>query len=165
MGFLGIGGLEFLLIFAVAMFFLGPKRLAEGVKAGRKYYTELRRYRNEMTSLVKEAIDADDLKKEFEETKREVWDEGAKADIEGVQKEFVLDKTDLEIPELDITRPVPTENLTSRPRSEDRGDGKVDGEYVPSISVKVVEAAEQVEPAAEESAEAAKSDDVEKSTA
>ncbi len=136
MSFLGIGGLEFLLIFGVAMFFVGPKRLAEGVRSGRKYYTELRRYRQELTSLVTEAIDAEDLKKDYEETKRDLWDEGATKQIKGLEKDLALDQGDLDIPELDITRPVPNERLsTSKPKPVERGDGTVDGEYVPSIVI------------------------------
>lgn len=136
MNFLGIGGLEFLLIFGVALFFVGPKRLAEGVRTGRKYYTELRRYRQELTSLVTEAIDAEDLKKELEETKREMWDEGLTREISGLEKDLALDQGDMNIPELDITRPVPNDRSSSRPRPVDRGDGKVDGEDVPSLDLK-----------------------------
>lgn len=135
MNFLGIGGLEFLLIFGVAMFFLGPKRLAEGVRTGRKYYTELRRYRQELTSLVTEAIDAEDLKKELEEAKREMWDESLTAEIKGVEKDLALDQGALEIPELDITRSVPVDRSASRPKPTVRGDGKVDGEDVPTLGL------------------------------
>lgn len=136
MNFLGIGGLEFLLIFGVALFFVGPKRLAEGVRTGRKYYTELRRYRQELTSLVTEAIDAEDLKKELEETKREMWDEGLTREIAGLEKDLALDQGDLNVPELDITRPIPNDRSSSRPRPIDRGDGKVAGEDVPSLGLK-----------------------------
>lgn len=136
MNFLGIGGLEFLLIFAVAMFFLGPKRLAEGVRTGRKYYTELRRYRQELTSLVTEAIDAEELKKELEDTKREMWDEGTSKEIKALEKDLAIDQGDLDVPELDITRSVPSTRSSSRPKLIDRGDGKVDGEDVPSIGIR-----------------------------
>lgn len=135
MNFLGIGGLEFLLIFGVAMFFLGPKRLAEGVRTGRKYYTELRRYRQELTSLVTEALDAEELKKELEETKRDMWDEGAQKQIEGLGEDLSLDQGDLDIPELDIARPVPKTSLSSKPKLIDRGDGKVEGEDVPTLGL------------------------------
>ncbi len=135
MNFLGIGGLEFLLIFGVAMFFLGPKRLAEGVRHGRKYYTELKRYRQELTSLVTEAIDAEDLKKELEETKREVWDESDTEAIKGIEKDLALDQGITDIPELDITRSVPNVGSSSKPRLVDRGDGKVNGEDVPRLGL------------------------------
>lgn len=135
MNFLGVGGLEFLLIFGVAMFFLGPKRLAEGVRTGRKYYTELKRYRQELTSLVTEAIDAEDLKKELEETKREMWDEGLTEEIKGLEKDLALDQGDMNIPELDITRSVPNVPSSSKPKAIDRGDGKVEGEQVPSLEL------------------------------
>ncbi len=135
MNFLGIGGLEFLLIFGVAMFFVGPKRLAEGVRNGRKYYTELRRYRQELTSLVSEAIDADELKKDFEETKREAWDEAATKELSGIKEDLTIDQGALEIPELNITRPVAHERSTSSPKPVDRGDGKINGENVPSLGL------------------------------
>ena len=115
-----------------------------------------------MTSLVNEAIDADELKKEFEQTKREVWDEGAKAEIEGVKKELVIDQEDLTIPELDITRSVPSERLSTRARAVDRGDGKVAGEYVPSIKINVTEPEESSQP---EPAVAADDGDATKTTA
>jgi Tat protein translocase TatB subunit len=107
MNFLGVGGLELLLIFAVAMFFLGPKRLALGVREGRKYYRELRKYRQELTDMVKDAIDADDLKKELEQTKKDAWDESITQELTGVQDDLKLGDDSLDIPELDLTRSVP----------------------------------------------------------
>ncbi len=122
LNFLGIGGLEFLLIFGVAMFFLGPRRLAEGVRSGRKYYREIRKYRAELTGMVKEAIDADELKKEYEETKRDIWDESATRGIKGLEKDLSIDGDSLDIPELDITKPVPNES-TEAPSSSKKSSG------------------------------------------
>ena len=122
MNFLGIGGLEFALIFFVAMFFLGPRRLAEGVRSGRKYYRELRKYRAELTGMVKEAIDADELKKEFEETKRDVWDESATRGIKDLDKDLAIDTGALDIPELDITRPIPSEASAAGSSTSDAAD-------------------------------------------
>ena len=130
MNFLGVGGLEFLLIFGVAMFFLGPKRLAAGVRTGRKYYTELKRYRQELTSLVTEAIDAEELKKDLEQTKKDAWDEGLTQEIAGIEQDLTLDQGDL-----DIMRSVQADRTTSRAKAVDRGDGKVNGSAVPSMDL------------------------------
>ncbi len=132
MSFLGVGPLELLLIFAVAMFFVGPKRLAEGVRNGRKYYTEFKRQRDELTSLVSEAIDAEELKKEFEETKREAWDESATREITDLQKDMTLDQGDLD---LGLSKSVEYDSTSSRPKPTDRGNGKIGGKEIPSIGL------------------------------
>jgi Sec-independent protein translocase protein TatA len=132
MSFLGIGGFEFVAIFAIALFIVGPKRLAEGVRNGRKYYTELKRYRDELSALVTEAIDADELKKDFEETKREVLDEKAMAEVKGVSEDIArLDQMD----DLDIMTGRSVPRSATRARPVQRGDGKVDGQQVPEIEI------------------------------
>lgn len=130
MGFLGVGGLEFLVIFGVAMFFLGPKRLAEGVRTGRKYYTELKRYRTELTNMVSEAIDADELKKDLEQIKKNAWDEDVTKDIAEIEQDLTLDQY-----ELDIMRSVPTARTSSRVKALNRGDGTIGGDVVPSLDL------------------------------
>ena len=40
-----------------------------------------------------------------------------------------------DIPELDITRPVPNVPLSSKPRLVERGDGKVNGKDVPQLGL------------------------------
>ena len=133
MGFLGIGPLEFMVIFGVAMFFVGPKRLAEGVRVGRRYYTDLKRYRDELTSLVSEAIDAEDLKKDLEQMKKDAWDDGVTEQLASIDKDLTLDQGDL-----DIMRSVPAERsnrTSSRAKPVDRGDGTIDGQSVPSIGL------------------------------
>ena len=45
MSFFGLGGFEVLVIGAIALFVLGPKRLLEGIREGRKIYTDLKRQR------------------------------------------------------------------------------------------------------------------------
>lgn len=132
MGFLGVGGLEFLLIFGVAIFVVGPKRLAEGVRTGRKYYTELKRQRDELTALVTEAIDAEELKKQYEETKREAWDESATRSIKDIEKDLTLDQGDLD---LGLSKSVTFDRTASRPKPVDRGDGKVNGKEVPDMGL------------------------------
>ena len=47
MNFLGIGGLELVVVFLVALLVVGPVRLVQGAKTARKYMTELRRQREE----------------------------------------------------------------------------------------------------------------------
>ncbi len=57
MNFLGIGGLELVLIGIVAFLVLGPKRLSEGARTAAKMLRELRRQRDELTGMVREAVD------------------------------------------------------------------------------------------------------------
>jgi Sec-independent protein translocase protein TatA len=63
-GFMGLGGLEVLLIGAIAFFVVGPKRLLEGIRGGRKIYSDLKRQRDALQSLITEAIDLEDLKEQ-----------------------------------------------------------------------------------------------------
>ena len=58
----GIGGFEALLIGAIALFVLGPKRLLDGIRQGRRIYTDLKRQRDALQSLVTEAIDLEEIK-------------------------------------------------------------------------------------------------------
>jgi Sec-independent protein translocase protein TatA len=60
----GIGGFEFLLIAAIAFFVLGPKRLLEGIREGRRIYSEFKRQRDALQSMITEAIDLEELKKQ-----------------------------------------------------------------------------------------------------
>ena len=62
MTFFGIGGFEFLVIGAIALFVLGPRRLLEGIREGRRIYSDLKRQREVLQSMLTEAIDLDDLK-------------------------------------------------------------------------------------------------------
>ena len=132
MGFLGVGGLEFLVIFGVAIFIVGPKRLAEGVRTGRKYYTELKRQRDELTAMVTEAIDAEELRKDFEETKREAWDESATKSIAGIENDLTLDQGDLD---LGLYRPVAVDETASKPSLTKRGSGRINGKDVPDMGI------------------------------
>ena len=62
MNLFGLGGFEVLLVGAIALFVLGPKRLLEGIRDGRKVYSDLKRQRDALQSLITEAIDLEDLK-------------------------------------------------------------------------------------------------------
>jgi Tat protein translocase TatB subunit len=66
MNILGIGGLELLLILAVGLFVLGPKRLKEGIREGKRLYRELKRQRQELQVLVEQAIKLEEIKKQLD---------------------------------------------------------------------------------------------------
>lgn len=66
MSFFGMGGFEVLLIGAVALFVLGPKRLLEGIREARRVYSDLKRQRDALQSMITEAIDLEDLKKQID---------------------------------------------------------------------------------------------------
>ena len=67
MNFLGIGGLELVVVFLVALFVVGPVRLVHGAKTARKYMTELRRQREELTQMVEEAVDMEDIRERLDQ--------------------------------------------------------------------------------------------------
>ena len=66
MTFFGIGGFEFLVIGAIALFVLGPKRLLEGIREGRRIYSDLKRQREVLQSMLTEAVDLDELKSQVD---------------------------------------------------------------------------------------------------
>ena len=66
MSFFGLGGFEILLIGAIALFVVGPKRLLEAIREGRKIYTDLKRQRDTLQTLITEAIDLEELKKQVD---------------------------------------------------------------------------------------------------
>ena len=67
MNFLGIGGLELIVVFLVALLVVGPVRLVQGAKTARKYMTELRRQREELTQMVEEAVDLEDIRERLDQ--------------------------------------------------------------------------------------------------
>ncbi len=85
MSFFGLGGFELLLIGAIALFVLGPKRLLDGIRDGRKIYTDLKRQRDALQSLITEAIDLDDLKKQVDA-------DGLKKSIKSIENDLKLDQ-------------------------------------------------------------------------
>lgn len=62
----GLGGFEVMVIAAIALFVLGPKRLLEGIREGRRMYTDLKRQRQALQSMITEAIDMEDLGKQID---------------------------------------------------------------------------------------------------
>jgi Sec-independent protein translocase protein TatA len=85
MSFFGLGGFEILLIGAIALFVLGPKRLLEGIRDGRKMYSDLKRQRDAFQSLVTEAIDLENLKKQVDAT-------GLKESVKSLEEDLALDQ-------------------------------------------------------------------------
>ncbi|MEE8046973.1 MAG: hypothetical protein V3T49_09035 [Dehalococcoidia bacterium] len=85
MSFFGLGGFEILLIGAIALFVLGPKRLIDGIRDGRKIYTDLKRQRDALQSLITEAIDLEDLKKQVDA-------EGLKESVKTLEEDLALDQ-------------------------------------------------------------------------
>ena len=81
----GIGGFEVLLIGAIALFVLGPKRLLDGIRQGRRIYTDLKRQRDALQSLVTEAID-------LEEIKNQVSVDEIKDSAASLENELALDQ-------------------------------------------------------------------------
>ena len=67
MNFLGIGGLELIVVFIIALLVVGPVRLVEGVRTARKYMTELRRQREELTQMVEEAVDVEGIRERLDQ--------------------------------------------------------------------------------------------------
>ncbi len=85
MTFFGLGGFEVLVIGAIALFVLGPKRLIEGIRDGRKVYTDLKRQRDALQTLITEAIDLEDLKKQIDV-------EGVKESVKSLEEDLALDQ-------------------------------------------------------------------------
>jgi len=89
MNFFGIGGFEFLLIGAIALFVLGPQRLMEGIRGGRKLYTDLKRQRDALQTMITDAIELEDLKKELDA-------DGISGDIDELKNQMSLDQLEEE---------------------------------------------------------------------
>ena len=102
----GIGGLEILLIGAIALFVLGPKRLLEGVRQGRRIYTDLKRQRDALQSLVTEAID-------LQEIKKQVNVDEIKDGASSLENELALDQLNEDV-QKSVNRSVPRERQLTR---------------------------------------------------
>lgn len=81
MNFLGIGGLELVVVMLVALFVVGPVRLVEGARTARKYMTEIRRQREELTQMIEEAADLEGLKETLDQ-------EGVIREVESVTSDL-----------------------------------------------------------------------------
>lgn len=67
MNFLGIGGLELVVVMLIALFVVGPVRLVQGARTARKYMTEIRRQREELTQMIEEAADIEGVKEALDQ--------------------------------------------------------------------------------------------------
>ena len=67
MNFIGIGSFEFLLIIAVALFVVGPRRLVRGIQDFKRHYSDFKRRRDEFTSMLSESVEADMIRREVVE--------------------------------------------------------------------------------------------------
>ncbi len=67
MNLFGIGGLELIVVFLVALLVVGPVRLVQGARMARKYLTELRRQREELTQMVEEAVDMEGIRERLDQ--------------------------------------------------------------------------------------------------
>jgi Sec-independent protein translocase protein TatA len=109
MTFFGMGGFEILLIGAIALFVLGPKRLLEGIREGRKFYSDLKRQRDALQSMITEAIDLEDLKKQVDV-------DGIAEGVKSLEGELALDQVadDVRAVSADVERSVPRDWRSSR---------------------------------------------------
>ena len=110
MSFFGLGGFEVLLIGAIALFVLGPKRLLEGIRDGRKMYTDLKRQRDALQSLITEAIDLEDIKEQ-------VGIDDIKASVQSLEDDLKLDHVGEELRKANeaVDKSIPRDWKSSRP--------------------------------------------------
>ncbi len=57
MNFLGIGGMELLVVGLIAFLLLGPKGMADGAKTVNKFMRDLRGQRDELQKIVRSAVE------------------------------------------------------------------------------------------------------------
>ena len=110
MSFFGMGGLEIMLIGAIALFVLGPKRLLEGIRDGRKMYADLKRQRDTLQSLITEAIDLEDLKDQIDV-------DGIRENVESLKDDLKLDQAAEELRKANevVDKSIPRDWNYSRP--------------------------------------------------
>ena len=149
MTFFGIGGFEYLLIGAVALFVLGPKRLLEGIREGRRIYSDLKRQRDALQSMITEAIDLDELKKQ---TDVEGLIDGLKDDARALEDELALDQVADDLKEATELSESFSSGSVSRSKQLSRPPVEVDSEIrdaIPDLELDLAEpdadAADQLE--------------------
>lgn len=113
MSFFGLGGFEILLIAAIALFVLGPKRLLEGIRDGRKMYSDLKHQRDAFQSLITEAIDLEDLKKQVDAG-------GLKESVKSLEDDLALDQVAADVREVseDLDGSIARDWKSTRPSVE-----------------------------------------------
>ena len=143
MNFLGVGGLEFVLVFLVALFVVGPRRLADGVRFTRKFYTELRRQRQELGNLINEAIDADGIKEtinvsniedELKNVRTDFESAGIVEHVNSAAQNLTIDQPS-EQETRNIRMSQSKEKKISKASLADRGNAKITGVPIPEIDV------------------------------
>lgn len=136
MTFFGLGGFEVLLIGAIALFVLGPKRLLDGIRDGRRIYSELKRQRDALQSMITEAIDLEDLK-------NQVDPEGIKDTVTSLKDDLKLDEAAEELRRANavVDKSIPRDWKFSRPPIEVDSDVR---EAIPDLNIS---AGEDSEPA------------------
>ncbi|MDG0868061.1 hypothetical protein [Candidatus Lucifugimonas marina] len=110
MSFFGLGGLEIVLIGAIALFVLGPKRMLQGIRDGRKIYSDLKRQRDTLQTLITEAIDLEDLKEQIDA-------DGIKDTVKSLEDDFKIDQIadDIRRANAVVDKSIPRDWKFSRP--------------------------------------------------
>ena len=105
-----MGGFEVMLVGAIALFVLGPKRLLEGIRDGRKMYADLKRQRDTLQSLITEAIDLEDLKDQLDV-------DGMRDSVESLKDDLNLDQAAEELRKANevVDKSIPRDWNFSRP--------------------------------------------------
>lgn len=110
MSFFGLGGLEIVLIGAIALFVLGPKRMLDGIRDGRRIYSDLKRQRDTLQSLITEAIDLEDLKEQIDA-------DGIKDTVKSLEDDLKIDHVadDIRRANAVVDKSIPRDWKFSRP--------------------------------------------------
>ena len=127
MSFFGLGGFEVMLIGAIALFVLGPKRLLDGIRDGRKIYTDLKRQRDALQSLITEAIDLEDLKDQIDV-------DGMKDTVKSLEDDLNIDQVEEGIRRANavVDKSVPRDWKFSRPPIEVDSDVR---DAIPDLNI------------------------------
>jgi len=69
MNIFGVGGFELIMIFIIALFIVGPANLLVLIRKTRIIYSEFKKQRDELISVVEQTIEIDDDIKELKNLK------------------------------------------------------------------------------------------------
>ncbi len=128
MNVFGIGGLELVMVLLVALLVVGPTRLVQGARTARKYMTELRRQRDELTQMVEEAVDLEGIRSQLDE-------DGVFDEVRDLSSELESFKTEarsatIDVSELarSVTRPSGYSRLSETSTQSQAKDNDASGE-------------------------------------